>query len=130
MPFPVDEKYIKETEEKLSVKFPTSFIDSMMKNNGGEISTDNDDWELYPFWDKSDKKRLARTCNDIVKETNNAKKWTNFPSNAIAIANNGCGDQMVFLNENGTLRNTVYFWSHETGELLPIADDFLQLEEA
>jgi cell wall assembly regulator SMI1 len=55
MPFPVDEQYIIETEEKLSVKFPQEFRQSMMADNGGEIETDDYCWILFPFWDNSNK---------------------------------------------------------------------------
>jgi hypothetical protein len=37
MAFPVDEKYIRETEVKLALKFPASFRNKMMIQNGGEI---------------------------------------------------------------------------------------------
>ena len=56
MPFPIEEKYIIETESELNVKFPTEFKIWMMKSNGGELITN--EFELYPFFDKSDKKRI------------------------------------------------------------------------
>jgi len=37
MPFPIEEKYIRETEETLQLKFPEKFKDKMMKDNGGEL---------------------------------------------------------------------------------------------
>lgn len=97
MPFPIEEKYIIETEEKLGASFPDSFRNWMMEDNGGEIFTDEDEWIIKPFLDKSDRKRIARTCNDIIKETESAKEWAGFPENGIAIANNGCGDYMIYL---------------------------------
>ncbi|WP_216639056.1 SMI1/KNR4 family protein [Flammeovirga sp. SJP92] len=57
MAFPVDEKYIKETE--LKVEFPTEYKTKMIKNNGGELISDDYEFELYPFFDKSDKKELV-----------------------------------------------------------------------
>ncbi len=59
MPFPIDEKYIKETESELNVKFPTEFKNRMIKSNGGELVTDDFEFELYPFFDKSDRKKLV-----------------------------------------------------------------------
>lgn len=56
MPFPIDEKYIKETESELNVKFPNGFKNRMIKINGGELITDKFEFELYPFFDKSNKK--------------------------------------------------------------------------
>ncbi len=38
MPFPVDIKYVKETEQKLGVKFPASFVIRMVKSNGVAVA--------------------------------------------------------------------------------------------
>lgn len=46
MPFPIDEKYIAETEKELGILFPGNFKSKMMKENGGELMTDNDDWNV------------------------------------------------------------------------------------
>lgn len=97
MSFPIDEKYIAETEKELGILFPENFKSKMMKENGGELMTDDDDWNLYPFFDKSDKKRISRTCNHIGLETKQAKNWNNFPSNRIAIGSNGSGNHLVLL---------------------------------
>lgn len=130
MPFPIDIKYVNETERKLGVKFPASFVVRMVKNNGGEVSTPPDAWQLYPFLDSSDRKRLARSCNDIVRETAKAKEWPDFPPEAVAIGSNGCGDQLVLLPQADApecLAHAVYWWDHETGELHKVADDFEQI---
>ena len=130
MPFPVDEIYIKQTEEKLGVEFPASFKMKMMQDNGGELAIEEDDWQLFPFFDSSDKKRLSRTSNDIVRETELAKKWPKFPADCIAIASNGSGDFLVFKRESPQakkLEDVVYFWSHETGELVKKSSSFSEL---
>jgi len=124
MPFPVEEQYIQETEKSLNIKLSTSFKDLMKNNNGGTIITDDDYWEIHPFFDKSDKKRLSRTCNHIFKETEKAKDWSNFPNNAIAIASNGGGDILVFLHENNISSDIIYLWSHESGATTKLADSF------
>ncbi|AWK03943.1 SMI1/KNR4 family protein [Flavobacterium crocinum] len=132
MPFPLDVKYIIETEEQLEVQFPSLFKEKMMKENGGEAATEYDDWNLYPFFDQSDKKRISRTCQDIVLGTNQARKWNNFPSSAIAIASNGCGDQLVLIpldNDKGKLSEVIYFWYHETGALEKVAESIQELIE-
>ncbi|CAM4268451.1 SMI1 / KNR4 family protein [Mycobacterium basiliense] len=132
MPFPVDEKYILAAEEKLGVTFPSGFRIKMMADNGGtvEAPADEEIWDLYPFFDTSDKKRVKRTCNDIVRETASAKEWTGFPANAVAIGANGCGDRLVLLaNVDGSvLQDEVFCWDHETGDLDKVADDFAELE--
>ncbi len=51
MPFPIEPKYIKEAEVELGIEFPKSFVEKMEKENGGEFSTDEDDWTLYPALD-------------------------------------------------------------------------------
>jgi hypothetical protein len=73
MPFPVDLKYILETERTLGLEFPESFKNKMMRENGGELMTDEDDWLLFPFLDKSDNKRISRTCNHIVLDRERKK---------------------------------------------------------
>jgi len=132
MPFPLDPKYIQETEDELGLLFPEKFKNKMGNENGGEIITDEDEWQLYPFFDKSDNKRISRTCNHIGLETKQAKEWDNFPPNAIAIATNGCGDHLVLLpldTDNKKLSEEIYFWFHETGEITKIAESIDELIE-
>ncbi len=122
MPFPVEERYIMETEANLNVKFPIKFKLKMKEDNGGEIEKDDFYYELFPFFDKLDKKRISRTCNHIELETQNAQEWENFPRNAIAIGEDGGGNYAVLIhNGNGELGEEVYDWFHETGELEEVA---------
>lgn len=130
MPFPIEEKYIVQTEAKLNVTFPESYKKKMQIENGGEIQTPPDSWLLYPFFDKSNKKRLKRTANDICRETKQAMEWEGFPQNAICIGSNGCGDQLVFVeseSQKGLLGNEVFWWDHETANISKIANDFSEL---
>lgn len=128
MPFPVEEKYIIETENELGVKFPIGIRNRMMVTNGGEVDLEDFNFELHPFFDKSDKKRISRTCNHIGIETKNAKSWEGFPQTAIAIGNGGSGD-IIFLqhNGNGELKEEVYLWNH--GEIEKLADSILELDD-
>lgn len=128
MPFPIDEKYIIETESQLNVKFPQKFRTRMMKENGGEIDSGNFLYQLYPFFDKSNRKRISRTCNHIGLETKNAREWNGFPKNGIVIGNGGSGD-LIFLkhNENRILAEEIYLWDH--GEIKKISETINQLEE-
>ena len=130
MPFAVNEKFILQTEQLLGVTFPPDFRLKMMQSNGGEIETDEDVWELYPFFDNSDQVRLKRTCNEIILETKQARKWNNFPSSGVAIARNGCGDQLLFLVDEADstkLGESIYQWQHETGEVFVVAADIQEL---
>ena len=86
-----------------------------------------DIWEQYPIFDKSDRKRISRTCNHIIVETKSCEDFGNFPQNALAIAGNGCGDQLVLLKQSSNYDNTIYVWSHETGEVDKVANDFSEL---
>ncbi|HEX8017686.1 MAG TPA: SMI1/KNR4 family protein [Flavobacterium sp.] len=132
MAFPIDLKYIIETERELEVEFPYEFKQKMINLNGGALITEDDDWQLYPFFDKSDKKRISRTCNHIVLETKQAKKWSGFPLNAIAIATNGCGDKLILLpldtNEK-KLGENIFLWFHETGKTQEVAETISELIE-
>ncbi|WP_177764452.1 SMI1/KNR4 family protein [Flavobacterium sp. I3-2] len=130
MPFPIDEKYIIETEKELGILFPYNFKLKMIKENGGEMVNEDDDWNLYPFFDKSNKKRISRTCNHIGLETKQAKNWGNFPLNAIAIASNGSGDHLVLLptkENNEILSDEIFTWYHETGKTEKVADKIDEL---
>lgn len=132
MPFPVDIKYINETEQELGLMFPDKFKSKMTKENGGELMTEDDDWQLFPFFDKSDNKKISRTCNHIGLETKQAKEWENFPNNGVVIASNGCGDFLVLLptEENGKkLSDEIFMWFHETGQTEKVADNIDELNE-
>ena len=86
MPFPIDLKYIRGSEKELGVQFPQKYVRKMTVENGGEIITEEDVWQLIPFFDKTDNKRISRTCNHIILETEKAREWNGFPKNGIAIA--------------------------------------------
>ncbi|PCI35130.1 MAG: SMI1/KNR4 family protein [Flavobacteriaceae bacterium] len=130
MPFPVNEKYIIETESEMKIKFPNEFKNRMMKSNGGELSTEEYEFELFPFFDKSDRKRISRTCNHIGLETKNAREWNGFPENGIAIGSDGIGN-LIILTHNGNriLTDNVYFWNHEIGQIEKIAESINELDE-
>ena len=126
MPFPIDIKFITDTEGKLGVKFPPSYVVRMVKANGGTLAAPPECWQLYPIFDSSDRTRLKRTCNDVVRETKAARDWPGFPPDAVAIGSNGGGDQLVFVprvDAPDLLADEVYWWDHETGELNKIGDD-------
>ncbi len=134
MAFPIEEKYINETEQKLGIRFPEKFRQKMMQENAGRLESRESgeiiDWYLYPFFDKSDKKRIARICNHIELETNKARKWSDFPENGIAIAADGGGNHLVLLPseiDDSQLGEETYDWFHETGELIKVADSIIEL---
>lgn len=128
MAFDLKEEYILDAEEKLGAILPMTYKQIMKQNNGGTIYLDEDDWELFPIEDKLDKKRISRTCNHIVHETNIAKEWASFPTQSLAIASDGCSNLLILKQEDNKYLNEVYIWNHETFELKQVANDFSELE--
>ena len=99
----------------------------MQASNGGELDVLDDDWQQYPIADTSDRKRLSRTTNHVIKETQALLQWPRFPKEGLAIAGNGSGDQLVLLKDGEVFAESVYHWSHETGVLTKVADAFSEL---
>jgi hypothetical protein len=132
MPFPVERRFVTRAEEKLGLRFSLSYVAQMCKQNGGTVEADNQHWWLYPILDDSDRKRLKRTCNDVVRETREAKKRPGFPEAAVAIGSNAGGDQLVFLPDAsaGRLGDAVFWWDRETGDVHKVAEDFLDLPKS
>jgi hypothetical protein len=128
MPFDLDERFIVAAEEKLGAKLPYSYRQAMMKGNGGTVDAEGDAWHLYPILDTSDRKRLKRSCSDILYETRCMRDWQGWPQNALAIASNGTSDQLVLLKEGRQYDPSVYVWLHDTGELVEVAEVFSDLE--
>ena len=131
MAFPLDMQLVKRTEAKLERKLPLGYVVQMCRENGGGVATETDFWYLHPIFDDSDRKRLQRTCNDIVRETAVARERPDFPPDALAIGHNGGGDVLVLLPDPAAERyaDAVYWWDHETGELIRVADTFEELSD-
>lgn len=120
MPFPASEDVIAEAERALGRKFPEALRARFIRSNGGDVSTSNDDWILFPVRDSTDRKRLSRTANDVVRETEQARSWHLFPQDAIAIGSNGAGDLLTLLPGSDAL----YAWDHATGAVVAVDVDF------
>lgn len=116
MAFPVDEAAISAAEKQLGRSLPADHRERLMRDNGGEVRTLDDIWTLHPVFDESDRKRIARTANHILRETAAAKDWWGFPEDAVAIAANGTGDLLVLLPDY----DRVHRWDHETGTAEPV----------
>jgi len=131
LPFPVDVKFIRAAEAKLGVRFPAGFVGKMTRLNGGEAKVARDVFELHPIFDSSDRKRAARTCNDVSRETAYMRReWPGFPQDAVVVAQNGSGDRLVMFPEPTdptVLQRSVFYWDHETGNIAQVADDFAEL---
>ncbi len=128
MPFDLPESFVQKFETEVGARLPESFRQSLMRENGGEIETDDDVWFQFPIADSSDRKRLSRTSNDILKETKSAKEWQGFPQQGFVIAENGSGDFLVLLQEGDSFQATVFVWRHESASLSEVASDFSVLK--
>lgn len=128
MPFDLSESFVEKFESEVGARLPEAFRQSIMSENGGEIETDDEVWFQYPIADTSDRKRLSRTSNHILKETASAKEWRGFPQLGIAIADNGSGDFLVLLQSGSSFLSQVYIWRHESASLSEAANDFSVLK--
>lgn len=123
MPFPVDPKHVDRAEAKLSVRFPAAYREWLLRSNGGEIELrPGEFWELFPVMDDSDQKRLKRTWDDVVRQTEMARRGNRFLASAVAIGHDGEGNLLVLLPGEGA-DCEVAVWDHETGTLEIAAGD-------
>jgi len=130
MPFSISHEEIKKTEARTGYVFPIGFKARMIADNGGSLKLSSEVWWLIPFFDSSDRKRLARTCNDIIRETGKMRDWRQFPKEGFVIAQNGSGDYLILLpSEEGSkeLGETIYQWNHETREIEEVADSIQEI---
>lgn len=128
MPFDLSEEAVVAAENALGARLPESYRVSMKIANGGERTAIHDCWFLIPILDKSNRKRLARTCNDIVRETEQQSSWPGWPEDAVKIADNGAGDALFFKIDGDKCLDAVFHWNHETGEINNISGSFAEIE--
>jgi hypothetical protein len=120
MAFPVSEDDIQTAETALGRRLPQELRNRLRISNGGDVSTTEDDWVLNPVRDVSDRARSARTANDIVRETQEARGWPSFPNGGIAVASNGAGDLLILQPDS----EDMFLWNHETGTTSPLSVDW------
>ena len=117
MGLPTQQKYIDNAEASLGLSLPSWLKTRLLRENGGEIEAGDDIWQLFSVLDTSDRKTASRSATNIVSETKSARAWTGFPTNAIAIADNGTGDLLILLTDNiGQLGSEVYLWMHDSDD--------------
>jgi hypothetical protein len=125
MPFPVDCSFVTAAEEQLGVRFPESYVLSMCASNGG--NTPDDRWILHPIYDSSDRKRMKRTSNHVVRETQAKREYDNFPPGGVVIGENLEGGLLLLLpdeSDPSRLSEVVYWWHPFHGNLDVVARDF------
>ena len=121
MGFPTTDECLRKTEEALAVQLPAELRARLRRDNGGEVEAADDVWQLFPVQDTTDRKRLSRTANHVVRETAEARKWPGFPPAAVAIASNGAGDYLILdpTHRSGEAM-VVLLWDHEVGTAQPV----------
>jgi len=131
MAFDIAEEQVVATEVELGRKLPPIYRSMMIVHNGGIAFDEEDQWDLHPIRDTSDRKRLSRSSNHILAETKSAQEWNGFPKDALAIGGNGFGDVMMLLPspaDPSVYGDQIYAFWHETGEVKPLADDLSAFE--
>jgi len=131
MAFNILEEQVAITEGVLGRKLPPIYRATMIANNGGSASDDEDQWDIHPIKDTTDRKRMSRSCNHILVETKAAQEWQGFPSDAVAIGGNGFGDVMCLLpskSDSTVYDEQIYVYWHETGKVKPLVDQLTSLE--
>ena len=112
MAFPTQLSCIERAEAELGRQLPQPLRERLLRENGGELSAEDDDWQLHPVWDDRDRRTMGRTANHIVRETASARQWAGFPVGAVSVADNGSGDRLI-LRPGST---DIELWDHETRE--------------
>jgi hypothetical protein len=115
--FSTTEEQIDAAERELGTSFPAELRERLQVENGGEIAVADwpELWQLFPVRDDSDKRRIKRSANHIVRENESLadlRDHGELPADAIAVATNGGGDLLVLTSEG-----SFAVWDHETAEL-------------
>jgi hypothetical protein len=131
MPQPADEKDIQETESTINIKFPATYRERMLKENGGDITLKEGIFHLFPFSAATGDASAKAGLPGVVKATKELKKIYTFPNDGIAFAANDAGDALVFVKEyyhSDKLKNGVFFWHKKIGFVKRVAEDFSKLQ--
>lgn len=117
MALPTTERFVKATEAELGFNLPNWLRERLLRANGGTIEAAGEHWELFSVFDTTDRKHIARSTTNILRETHSAREWVGFPQRAVAIACNGGGDYLILLPESQSqLCSIAYRWQHDTDE--------------
>jgi hypothetical protein len=115
MAFPGSEDLVAAAEGAVGRRLPEAHRRRLIRENGGEIEAAGEHWALYPVWDGTDRRTVARTTNHLIRENDALRReWPDvLPPAYIAIADNGGGDMLVL----GPAGDDILFFDHETGRL-------------
>ena len=117
MGLPTSEAAVREAEQQLGRTLPAALRERLLRDNGGDVlvcieGEEDEEWQLHPVWDASDRETMRRSSNHIVAEQESARAYPDFPDGAISIAQYD-GDQLVLLPDDDVPR----LWLHETGDV-------------
>lgn len=107
----IDENIILQIQENLNIKFPSDYIECVIKNNGGRPNPDSFDFEGHEeavfnsllSLHSEDKENMISVC-----------EWIRYrlPGNVIPFANDPLGNYICFdYRENNN--PVIVFWDHE-----------------
>ena len=116
----VEESAIRETERKLTIRFPDQYVQLFKLANGPEVG----EWTLFPI---KDPKNMKKTWDDMVRQNEEVLDGE-ISYDLIAIAEDGTGDYLCLKVEDGKAGDPAYLWLHETDEteeLAPTLKDFI-----
>ena len=121
-PFPGSEALVVEAEARLGRRLPPDLRNRLIVDNGGEINAMGESWLLFPVWDPTNRKTMARTADHVVRENEALRReWKDaLPPGYLTVAENGGGDYLVLAPG----RDDVLAWDHETGEARPVTVDW------
>jgi hypothetical protein len=113
------EDLVAAAETRLGRRLPEPHRRRLIRQNGGEVAAAGEDWTLYPVWDDTDRRTVARTSNHIIRENEVLRRESPelIPSAFVAIADNGAGDMLVL----GPETDEILHWDHETGLFTEVA---------
>jgi hypothetical protein len=117
---PTQERLIDAAEKRLGIALPQAFRRYLLTSNGGDITVLELPWRVTPVRDNSDTERAKETEVDIVLVTTQARQWDDFPKQGVTVADDGCGNYLLFLPGDGEAKELaprLYVWWHEGGEL-------------
>jgi hypothetical protein len=114
---PTNESCIAEAERNGHFRFPLWWKRALLSSNGFAVEANGENWDAFPVMDRSSRKHISRSANHVLQETAVFRDFRGFPTDAVAIAGNGSGDCLIFIEGE----DDVYVWDHETGNIV-IAD--------
>lgn len=129
MAFPISLERIRDAEGEIGALLPDAYKTAMMEYNGGVLRKGRQQWWLHPIKDFSDKKRIKRTCNHVLHETNGRREYGGFPENGIEIAGNGGGDALVLCHNDGQFSDELFFFDHKTHQLKSLNCTFSEMKK-